>query len=268
MKALPVSDHPPSRSRREQTDDQLFLLCHAAGDRGAREELVRRHLSLARKLARRYIRTQEPFDDLFQVASLGLVKAIDRFDPERGSAFSSYAVPTILGELKRHFRDKGWSVHLPRGLQELVLRVQDAEAQLSTRTGRSPTVLEVAQYLSVETEQVLEGLEAIGAHQAASLDAPIDTETIDEPSTRHDAVGNDDERYALTDTSLSLAAAVRRLPAADRHVFILRFGLELKQREIAERIGVSQMQVSRILRRITDRLGADLAGGNSRVPAR
>ncbi len=267
MEAPPVSDRPPSRSTREQTDEELFLVWHDDGDRGAREELVRRHLSLARKLARRYIRTQEPFDDLFQVASLGLVKAIDRFDPNRGTAFSSFAVPTILGELKRHFRDKGWSVHLPRGLQELVLRVQDAEAQLSARTGRSPTVLEVAQYLSVETEQVLEGLEAIAAHQAASLDAPIDTDTIDEPSTRYDAVGNDDEHYALIDTSLSLAMAVRRLGAADRDVFILRFGHELKQREIAERIGVSQMQVSRILRRITAQLGDDLAGGNSRVPA-
>jgi RNA polymerase sigma-B factor len=263
MGAPSVPDHPHSPASREQTDKDLFLRWQGGGDGGAREELVRRHLSLARNLARRYTRTQEPFDDLFQVASLGLVKAIDRFDPARGTAFSSFAVPTILGELKRHFRNKGWSVHLPRGLQELVLKVQEAEAQLGSRTGRSPTVLDVAQYLSLETEQVLEALEALAAHHAASLDAPIDIEALDEPTTRHDTVGTEDQRYALVDMSSSLAAAVRRLPPADRHVFALRFGHELKQREIADRIGVSQMQVSRILRRITDQLGDELDTGQA-----
>jgi RNA polymerase sigma-B factor len=215
---------------------------------------VRRHLPLARALAARYGRTQEPFDDLVQVASLGLVKAIDRFDPDRGLAFSSFAVPTILGELKRHFRDKGWSVHLPRGLQELVLRVQRADAQLSARSGRSPTVVEIAEYLSVDTEAVLEALEATAAHTATSLDAPIESETPEDAATPHDTIGAEDDRYALVDASASLADAMRTLRKTDREVFALRFRHELSQREIATRMGVSQMQVSRMLRRATDQL--------------
>ena len=217
-----------------------------------------RHLGLARKLAARYRRTQEPFEDLFQVASLGLVKAIDRFDHERGAAFSSFAVPTILGELKRYFRDKGWSVHLSRGLQELVLRVQEAETRLGLRTGRSPTVPEIAQYLSLDTEQILEALDAIHARTAVSLEAPVGNDAAGEAMSSHDIVGAEDDHYQLIDTVASLDAAVGRLSAPDREVFALRFGNGLKQREIADRIGVSQMQVSRILRRITDQLGHDL----------
>jgi RNA polymerase sigma-B factor len=215
---------------------------------------VRRHLSLARALAARYARTQEPFDDLVQVASLGLVKAVDRFDTDRGTAFSSFAVPTIVGELKRHFRDKGWSVHLPRGLQELVLKIQDAEATLSSQARRSPTVLELAEYLNLETEQILEGLEALAAHHADSLDDSLESELDDGLTTRYDTIGSEDEGYALVDTSQSLARGVRRLRKTDREVLALRFREGLKQSEIASRVGVSQMQVSRILRRATDQL--------------
>jgi RNA polymerase sigma-B factor len=211
-------------------------------------------MPLARALAARYGRAQEPFDDLVQVASLGLVKAIDRFDPDRGLAFSSFAVPTILGELKRHFRDKGWSIHLPRGLQEVVLRVQGAEAELGSGTGRSPTVVEIAEYLTVDTEAVLEALEAMAAHNAASLDAPIESEIGDDATTHHDTIGVEDDGYALVDASASLADAVRALRKADREVFALRFRDDLSQREIATRLGVSQMQVSRMLRRATDQL--------------
>jgi RNA polymerase sigma-B factor len=237
------------------TDElELFRRLCCDGDEQTREELVRRHLPLARALASRYGRTQEPFDDLVQVASLGLVKAIDRFDPDRGLAFSSFAVPTILGELKRHFRDKGWSVHLPRGLQELVLRVQAADAELGAGTSRSPTVVEIAEHLSVDTETVLEALEAMAAHNAASLDAPIDNEVSDDAATPHDTIGAEDDGYALVDASASLADAMRGLRKADREVFTLRFRDELSQREIADRIGVSQMQVSRMLRRATDQL--------------
>ena len=182
-----------------------------SGDRAARDELVRRHLPLARTLAARYARTQEPFEDLFQVASLGLVKAASRYDPDRGAAFSSYALPTILGELKRHFRDKGRSIHLPRGLQELVMRVQSAEEQLSTRTGRSPTVIEIAEHLQLDTESVLEALEAITARNASSLDAPLEAEPGEEAATQHDMIGREDEGYALVDTSSSLAGAVQQL---------------------------------------------------------
>jgi RNA polymerase sigma-B factor len=233
---------------------------------------VRRHLSLARTLAARYARTQEPFEDLFQVASLGLVKAADRYDPDRGAAFSSYALPTILGELKRHFRDKGRSIHLPRGLQELVLRVQKAEEQLSSRTGRSPTVLDIADYLGMDTEAVLEALEAMAARNATSLDAPIEGEPGEDATTPHDMIGQEDDGYALVETSASLAGAVRRLRRTDREVLELRLNHGLTQSDIAAQIGVSQMQVSRILRRATDELRETMAleqpppgnGGSSR----
>jgi RNA polymerase sigma-B factor len=254
MAVISIGEGARSPDGRRLDAGELFRSWRIDRDHAARDELVRRHLSLARKLAGRYARTQEPFDDLFQVACLGLVKAIDRFDPDRGVAFSSYAVPTILGELKRHFRDKGWPVHLPRGLQELVLKVQEAEAALSSRTGCSPSVVEIAEYLSVETEQVLEALEAVAAHRAASMDEAIEAEAGEESTTRHDAVGVEEEGYGLIEVSASLASAAKRLPALDRQVLALRFRDELKQREIADRIGVSQMQVSRILRRITDQL--------------
>jgi RNA polymerase sigma-B factor len=217
-------------------------------------------MPLARTLAARYARTQEPFEDLFQVASLGLVKAADRYDPDRGAAFSSYALPTILGELKRHFRDKGRSIHLPRGLQELVMRVQAAEEQLSSRTGRSPTVIEIAEHLQLDTESVLEALEAITARNASSLDAPLEADpTAEEAATQHDMIGREDEGYALVDASCSLAGAVQRLRRTDREVLELRLSHGMTQSEIAKQIGVSQMQVSRILRRATDQLRETMA---------
>jgi RNA polymerase sigma-B factor len=224
---------------------------------------VRRHLPLARTLAARYSRTQEPFDDVFQVASLGLIKAAQRFDPDRGNAFSSYAVPTILGEIKRHFRDKGRPIHLPRGLQELVMRVHQAEEQLSSRTGRSPTVQEIAEYLSLSSEAVLEALEAIAARNATSLDAPIEAEVGDDAATPHDVIGREEEGYALVDASASLAVAARRLRKTDREVLALRFRDGLTQTDIARQIGVSQMQVSRILRRATDQLRETIDGEDS-----
>jgi RNA polymerase sigma-B factor len=225
---------------------ELFRRWQEDGDRRARDELINRHLPLARGLARRYARTPEPFEDLMQVASLGLVKAVDRFDASRGAAFTSFAVPTILGELKRHFRDKGRSIHLPRGLQELVLKVQEADEKLSRQTGRSPTVVEIAEHLKLDTEAVLEALEAIAANQSVSLDAPVDVGMEDGASTRHELLGSVDEGYAAVDMSVSLAAAFEKLAVSDRELLDLRFGQQLTQREIATRIGVSQMQVSRI----------------------
>jgi RNA polymerase sigma-B factor len=233
---------------------ELFQRVRQGHDPTAREELIIRHLPLARKLAGRYARTQEPFEDLYQVACLGLVKAIDRFDPDRGVTFASYAVPTILGELKRHFRDKGWAVHLPRGLQELVLKVQDADVKLNSRLGRSPTVVEIAQFLEARTEDVVEALDALAAHRAASLDAPIETGLDDGTNTRHDLVGSVDERFGLVEVYASMKAAIAELPQEDQNVLSLRFDQKLTQREIAGRIGVSQMQVSRMLRRITNQM--------------
>ena len=254
--SLPATRHGLTGAR-PAVAGELFARWQIARDDGAREELVRRRLSLARKLASRYNRTQEPFEDLFQVASLGLLKAIDRFDPDRGIAFSSFAVPTILGELKRHFRDKGFAVHLPRGLQELVLRVEEAERELGSRLGRSPTVDELAGHLDTDVEAVLEALDAAVARRAVSLDTPVDVDNGDEPTiTRHDTIGVEDDRYALIETAASLAGAAKALRWSDRQVLDLHVRHGLMQQEIADRIGVSQMQVSRILRRAKDRLRA------------
>jgi RNA polymerase sigma-B factor len=220
-------------------------------------------MHLARSLAARYARTPEPFDDLVQVANLGLIKAVDGFDAERKVAFSSYAVPTILGELKRHFRDKGWSVRVPRGLQELVLKVQQAEAQLGSGARRSPTVVEIAEYLDLDTEQVLEALEASAAHHADSLDEPLLGEDEEGIGTRYDTIGANEQGYDLIEASATLAHGVARLRKLDREVLALRFRDGLKQSEIASRVGVSQMQVSRILRRVSDELRESMQGANA-----
>jgi RNA polymerase sigma-B factor len=232
----------------------------------SREELISSHLPLARRLAARYARTQEPFDDLYQVACVGLLTAVDRFDPSRGVAFAAFAVPTILGELKRHFRNKGWSVHLPRGLQETVLKVQDADAKLSGRHGRSPSVTEIADYLGYEIESVLEALDALAARRAVSLDAPIATNTEEPTGSLHDVVGSEEEGYAFVDTRLSLAAAARELPGSDRQVLSMYFEDKLAQRDVAARLGISQMQVSRSLRRSRNHLGESI--GHDFTPQR
>jgi RNA polymerase sigma-B factor len=223
-------------------------------DPRARECLVESYLPLARKLAARYSgRAGEPFDDLLQVASLGLLKAIDRFDPDRGTAFSTFAVPTILGELKRYFRDTGWSAHVPRGAQELALKVQDAERAISSRLGRSPTAAELALYMEMSVEQVLDGLEAAAAHHATSLEVRHD-ELDGEARSLSDLFGEDDPRFEQIDASLTVASAARALSERELRVLEMRFYGELTQSEIANRIGVSQMQVFRILRGALARL--------------
>ena len=214
---------------------------------------MQRFLPLARKLARRYSGAHEPLDDLLQVASLGLVKAIDRFDVTRGTAFSSFAVPTILGELKRYFRDLGWAVHVPRGAQELALKVEDARQQLTTRTGRPPSVPDLAQYMELSIDDVLEALETAGAHHTASLDSPRD-DGEEESGTLGDAFGQVDERFELVEAKVTIASAAQHLGARERRVLVLRFVEDLTQSQIATVVGVSQMQVSRILRRALDQL--------------
>jgi RNA polymerase sigma-B factor len=214
---------------------------------------VERFLPLARQLARRYQRGSEPFDDLLQVASLGLVKAIDRFDPDRGVAFSSYAVPTILGELKRYFRDAGWAVHVPRGVQERVMKVDRMVARLTVDLGRSPSVAEVAEAMELELEEVLEAMDASQAYDAVSLEAGRDSDRPDE-GTIGDTLGEEDERLELIEYGATIAGTLKALPDRDREVLKLRFVDDLTQSEIADRIGVSQMQVSRLIRRALDRL--------------
>jgi RNA polymerase sigma-B factor len=243
---------PPARARVEE-DRRLLNRYHRNGDAIARDELVERFLPLARQLARRYQRGNEPLDDLIQVASIGLVKAVDRFDPERGTAFSSYAVPTILGELKRYFRDSGWAVHVPRGIQERVMTVNNAIAKLSRELGRSPTAAEVADEIHDSPELVLEAMEAAIAYDAISLDTPRTSEE-DEGDTYADTMGAIDERFELVEYTSAIGPTMRALPERDRLVLKLRFEDDLTQLEIAERIGVSQMHVSRLIRRALKRL--------------
>jgi RNA polymerase sigma-B factor len=233
--------------------EELFGRWQQDEDSRAREELVRRFLPLARKLARRYSGAREPFEDLLQVASLGLVKAIDRYDSDRGTAFSSFAVPTILGELKRYFRDLGWAVHVPRGAQEQAVKVEEAQHRLSSGSGRSPTVQELAEYLELSIEDVLESLETSRAHHASSLDAPYD-DGEGEAGTVVDRFGTEDPGLRMADERLTVGAAARQLPPREREVLRLRFVRDLTQTQIATHIGVSQMQVSRILRRALARL--------------
>jgi RNA polymerase sigma-B factor len=232
----------------------LALRWRECGDRWARDALIDRYQPLARRLARRYLTSTEPFDDLVQVASVGLVAAVDRFDPHRGIPFTGFAVPTILGELKRYFRDTGWSAHVPRGAQEAALRVEEASRQLTLGTGRAPNVGELAQYLELDTEQVLAGLEAGSAHFAMSLDAPVATADVEDREPLHAHVGEVEDGYALVEMTASLAEALPRLPYLERRALSLRLRGNLKQTEIAEQLNCSQMQVSRLLRRAGTRL--------------
>jgi RNA polymerase sigma-B factor len=232
----------------------LFLRWQRDHDQDAHHVLVERHTPLARSLARRYARSSEPFDDLLQVALLGLVKAIERFDVDRGRAFTSFAVPTILGELRRYFRDCGWSVHMPRDLQERALKLEHAQERLTGERGRPPTLLELAEYLELDVEQALEALRAGQAYRAVSLEAPRTSDRDDDASTLADRLGGDDERYELVEADASIAAAMRHLPPRDRAILHLRFAQGLTQSQIATRIGLSQMQVSRIMCRSLDRL--------------
>ena len=241
------------RAAARQLEQQLLIRYHEFGDLAAREELVERFLPLARDLALRYTYTDEPYDDLLQVASLGLIKAIDRFEPGRGTKFTSYAAPTILGELKRHFRDKGWSLHVPRDLQERTLAVGRATEILSKELGRSPKVREVAGHLGCSPEQVLEAQEAAASYQATSLDAPAARDD-GESASLVDMLGGEDSAYELVEDRDAIASTWHALPEMERQVVELRFMHDLTQREIGERIGYSQMHVSRLLRRALTRL--------------
>jgi len=250
-------------SERNRQDLALFARYLEQGDQRAREELVERFMPLARQLARRYHRAEEPFDDLLQVASLGLLKAIDRFELDRGIAFSSYAVPTILGELKRHFRDRTWAVRVPRDLQELVLRVDNAVAELSRELRRAPRVAEIADRLEVGEEEVLEALQAGGAYRATSLETPRGEE---EGDTLADAMGIDEDGFAQAEHRATLERLLSAVGPREREVLRLRFSEDLTQAEIGERIGVSQMQVSRLIRQAVARLRVVAEAAERRRP--
>jgi RNA polymerase sigma-B factor len=233
---------------RGAADNRNFIRWRRYGDGASRDALIERYSPLSRRLARQYRHTSEPYEDLFQVAQLGLVKAIDGYDPARGFTFTSYAVPTILGELRRHFRNSSWAVHVPRALQERALAVRDVERALADEHGRSPTVSELAQFMEQSVEEVLESVHALRALGSTSLDA-VRGEAGDEESSYVDMIGAADPGYELIESAGDLARALEHLEARHREILRLRFVEELTQSQIARRIGVSQMQVSRLLAR-------------------
>jgi RNA polymerase sigma-B factor len=215
-------------------------------ERTLRDELVTAHMGLAEYLARRFTNRGEPLDDLVQVAALGLLKAVDRFDPERGLEFSTYATPTIVGELKRHFRDKGWAVRVPRRVQELHLRLGSVVSILSQELGRSPTIGEIAHAAAVSEEEVLEAIEAGHAYRFTSLDAPSGN---DDEMSLSSELGAEDQGLIDSEHRVTLSPLIAQFPPRERMILHLRFFEGLTQSEIAARLGISQMHVSRLLAR-------------------
>jgi RNA polymerase sigma-B factor len=235
-------------------EDSLLERYHTCGDLAARDELVERYLPLVRRLARRYSYTTEPLEDLCQVGAMALVRALDRYEPGRGACFKAYVVPTVVGELRRHFRDTGWALHIPRALQERAHEVGVALAQLQGSLGRSPTIAELAEWTKRSREEVIEALDARMAYDAASLDA-----------SRHDGdddggwlatLGEVDQRFEMVEYQAVLERTLRALPARERVLLHLRFSEDMSQSDIAKTLGFSQMHVSRLLRRAIARLQA------------
>jgi RNA polymerase sigma-B factor len=248
---------PTERSSRLAVDRErtraLFVEMQAAPEGSsersrARDALVEQHLALVEHLARRFRNRGEPYDDLVQVATIGLIKSVDRFDLERGVEFSTYATPTIVGEIKRHFRDKGWAVRVPRRLQELRLALASATSELSQRNGTSPTVAELAAHLQLSEEEILEGLESANAYSTLSLDAG-DSSNGDEPMPVVETLGVEDEGLEGVEYRESLKPMLEQLPAREKKILMLRFFKNMTQSEIAAEIGISQMHVSRLLAR-------------------
>jgi RNA polymerase sigma-B factor len=254
-----------ANGKRAVDERRLLMRYHEHGDLAARDELIHRLMPLARKLALRYQRKSESLEDLVQVANMALVKAIDGFDPERGTALSTYAVPTILGELRRYFRDSGWSVHVSRQLQELALLVDRTSVRLEPRLGRSPCVAEIAAELGLSEEEIAEALEASSAYQAASLDERL-YEDDGSGVTLGDTLGSQDDGFELVEDRSATRSAMRALDDRARRIVELRFIAGMTQSQIGEELGVSQMHVSRLLRRaiatLRDTAAAD--GSSSR----
>jgi RNA polymerase sigma-B factor len=238
-------DTKPSRP-----EDEIAALFQRLPDPEAREELAKEFLPLAEYFARRFSGRGEPVDDLTQTASLGLLNAIDRFDPARGVPFSTYAAATIVGELKRHFRDRGWALRVPRNVQETAILVNRTVSSLWQEMGRAPTVTEIASSAEIGEDDVLEALDALQAYTTDSLDAP----TADATSTTADSVGGEDRSFEVSEEWLSLAPALRDLPERERAILYLRFFEGRTQTEIADELGISQMHVSRLVSQSLDKL--------------
>ncbi|WP_053691805.1 RNA polymerase sigma factor SigF [Streptomyces sp. WM6372] len=243
----PVLPDPRDRSGARALFIELRALPDGSVEKAElRNRLVRMHLPLVEHLARRFRNRGEPLDDLTQVATIGLIKSVDRFDPDRGVEFSTYATPTVVGEIKRHFRDKGWAVRVPRRLQELRLSLTTATAELSQQHGRSPTVHELAERLGISEEEVLEGLESANAYSTLSLDVP---DTDDESPAVADTLGAEDEALEGVEYRESLKPLLEGLPPREKRILLLRFFGNMTQSQIAQEVGISQMHVSRLLAR-------------------
>ncbi|MCX4958187.1 RNA polymerase sigma factor SigF [Streptomyces virginiae] len=245
--ATPALPDPRDRSGARALFIELRALPDGSVEKAElRNRLVRMHLPLVEHLARRFRNRGEPLDDLTQVATIGLIKSVDRFDPDRGVEFSTYATPTVVGEIKRHFRDKGWAVRVPRRLQELRLSLTTATAELSQQHGRSPTVHELAERLGISEEEVLEGLESANAYSTLSLDVP---DTDDESPAVADTLGAEDEALEGVEYRESLKPLLEGLPPREKRILLLRFFGNMTQSQIAQEVGISQMHVSRLLAR-------------------
>lgn len=232
---------------------ELFRRYKEEGDEEAREQLIVSHVNLVRYIAAKFKNRGEPLDDLIQVGTIGLIKAIDRFDPSRGLEFTTYATPTIMGEIKRHFRDKGWTIRVPRRLQELSAKVNSATDELTARLQRSPSIEEVAEYLGTTADEVLEAMESSSAYSSVPLEAQGGNEDDDAPSVidRYASVDGDLE---ASDDRMVLEEVIAEFPEADQQAIRMRFIDGMTQVEIAKRLGISQVQVSRMLRRALRRI--------------
>ncbi|MEJ7817523.1 MAG: SigB/SigF/SigG family RNA polymerase sigma factor [Thermoleophilaceae bacterium] len=242
--------------RAREVDRELLRRLHEEGDATARERLVARHLPLVRSLARRYAGRGEALEDIEQVGAIGLLKAIDRFELGREVSLATYATPTVVGEIKRHFRDKGWAIRVPRALQELNARMSATIDRLTSRLGRSPTVAEIALELKTTPEEVLEALEVGTAYTTLSLSGGPGGEEEADPL---ESLGEEDEEFARSEDRAALAPAMSRLPAREREILRMRFEEGLPQTQIAERVGLSQMHVSRLIRKALVAMRDDLA---------
>jgi RNA polymerase sigma-B factor len=238
----------------EAAEDELLRRYGRTGDPAVKEEIVRRFMPFARSLALRYRGGTEQIDDLVQVAHLGLMQAIERFDPNRGAAFKSFAAPTILGELKRHFRDRVWNLRLPRGLQERILKLEGAATQLTAELERPPTIPELAEALGLAQTEVLEAFEALQTRRTLSFDQPVTVVGSPDEGTVGDQVGTEDPGFEGVEDRAAVEAGLSGLTEREVMALRLRFVEDLTQSEIAERIGCSQVHVSRILRGALGRL--------------
>ena len=245
-----------SRAQLREEDRELLRRYHEEGDTSAREELVQRHLPLVRSLARRYAGRGEPLDDIEQVGAIGLIKAIDRFELDREVSLATYATPNVVGEIKRHFRDKGWAIRVPRALQELNAKMSATIDRLTSKLGRSPSIAEIAESLEATPEEVLEAIEVGSAYTTLSLSGGPGGDDEADPL---EAIGEEDEEFERTEDRAALAPALAHLPQRERDILRMRFEDGLPQTHIAERVGLSQMHVSRLIRKslaaIRDELG-------------